>query len=111
MLLAGADDPRLVWVGYPDVAAPDRFAVADEAMGLIYMYVPLDLACRWHAEQNRLADAGGSADQRTLVLQFHRTEQDDLRLARTRDSYTARAARSLDLWDHTPKGGIRQEKK
>lgn len=111
MLLSGADDPRLVWIGYPDVAAPDRFAVADEAMGLIYMYVPLDTACRWNVEQDRLAAAGADTDGRTLVLQFQRTEQDDRRLARTRDSYTARAARSLDLWDHTPKGRIGLEKK
>lgn len=96
MLVPNADDPRMVWIGYPHIAAPDRFAVPDETEGIIYMYVPLDVACRWLA--------AGPADRRTLLLRFHPTPEDDLRLARAGERYARRAALSLDLWDHAPKG-------
>lgn len=103
MQLAYADDPRLIWVGYPHVAAPDRFAVPDEAAGVIYMYVPLDVACRWDAEQSRLAAAGDTVDERMLEIRFHTTPDDEARLARARERYGRRAALALDLWDHAPK--------
>nr|CAA9268738.1 hypothetical protein AVDCRST_MAG63-2826 [uncultured Armatimonadetes bacterium] len=96
MLLDGADDPRLIWIGYPDVAGVDRFAVPDEAAGIVYLYIPLDLACRW--------DAAGTADGRTLHLRFRTTPEDDARLARARERYSRRAAAALDLWDHAPRG-------
>lgn len=96
MLVCDADDPRLIWIAYPDVAAPDRFAVPDEASQVIYMYVALDIACRWLA--------AGKSDGRRLELRFHATTEDDLRLTRVRNRYQQRAAASLDLWDHAPRG-------
>ena len=98
MLVPAAEDPRMVWIGYPDVAAPDRFAVPDETAEIIYVYVPLDVACRWQA--------AGPKDRRTLHLRFHPTPEDDRRLARVRERYSRRAAAALDMWDHTPKGRI-----
>ena len=98
MFVPEATDPRLIWIGYPDVAAPDRFVVPDEEAGVLYMYVPLDIACRWRAM--------GPADDRNLVLRFAPTEADENRLARVRAAYSARAARALDLWDHAPKGKV-----
>jgi hypothetical protein len=96
MQMQCADDRRLVWVGYPEIADPDRFGVPDEAAGVLYLYVPLDVACRWLAN--------GPTDDRVLQIRFHRTDEDDARLARARERYAKQAARSLDLWDHTPKG-------
>lgn len=101
MLVSGAADPRFVWIGYPDVAAPDRFAVVDEKAALVYLYVPLDTACRWLA--------AGRADKRNLMLHFHKTAEDDARLSSVQAYYSARVARSLDLWDHAPKGRYRNE--
>ena len=95
MFTPGADDPRLVWVGYPHVAASDRFAIPDDTNQIIYMYVALDAACRWHA--------AGPTDHRTLELRFHPTPEDDARLATTREKYVLLAKRSLDLWDHAPR--------
>ena len=97
MLVAGAADARFVWVGYPHVAAPDRFAVVDEDAAVIYMYVPLDIACRWHA--------AGPADARNLELRFHATPEDEGRLATVRDRYRRRVAVELDRWDHAPRLG------
>jgi hypothetical protein len=88
--LPDADDPRLTWVGYPEVAHPDRFAVAEG--DAVYVYVPLDLACRWLA--------AGKDDGRRLELVFHPTAEDDARLASHRSRYLARVAKALDLWDH-----------
>lgn len=96
MLLGYADDPRMVWVGYPEIAGSDRFAIADEAAGVLYMYVPLDMACRWFAH--------GPTDKRALELRFHATPEHDTRLAQARDRYSRQAALALDQWDHAPKG-------
>lgn len=98
MLVPAAADPRLIWIGYPHVAAPDRFAVPDEAAEVIYMYVPLDVACRWHAF--------GRDDGRRLELRFQPTPEDDRRLDRFRETYVKQAALALDNWDHAPKGRL-----
>ena len=97
MFSPGADAPCYRWIGYPDVAAPDRFAVPDEAAQTVYVYVPLDTACRWLAL--------GPTDVRRLELRFHRTDEDDSRLAAVREKYLPLVKRSLDLWDHAPRGG------
>jgi hypothetical protein len=103
MFCPNAADTHLIWVGYPDVAAPDRFAIPDAATRIVYMYVPLDVACRWQA--------CGPRDKRTLELCFHVTPEHDARLAATRNKYVPMAKRSLDLWDHAPRGnGERSEK-
>lgn len=96
MLAPDTADPRIVWIGYSHVAAPDRFAVPDEAGGRIYMYVPLDVACRWLA--------AGPRDRRTVHLHFHPTPEDDARLTYHRARYEEQAALLLDSWDHAPKG-------
>ena len=95
MFCPGADAACYVWIGYPHVAAPDRFAVPDEATRTVYVYVPLDTACRWLAL--------GPTDARRLELRFHPTAEDDARLAAIREKYVPLAKRSLDLWDHAPR--------
>jgi hypothetical protein len=92
LTLPDADDPRLLWVGYPHVASPDRFAAADSVEGIIYLYVPLEHACRWLAF--------GNPDRRRIELRFHPTEDDDARLAVHRSRYLEKVAVALDTWDH-----------
>lgn len=92
MLTPGANDPRYVWIGYPHVASPDRFVVPDDASQTVYLYVPLDAACRFLLN--------GLRDGRRLELRFHPTPEDDARLVRARDKYVPLAKRSLRLWDH-----------
>ena len=86
----GPERPDWFWIGYCEIASPDRFVVDEGEVR--YIYVPLDAAARWQSRNPRSA--------RNLELVFHPDPVHDARLASRREKYLQRAEASLAVWDH-----------